>query len=221
MLVSGVAAASSGALSNVLKGTSKFIINQVDKTPANNVFYNGTKNVPSSLVYEGTTYIPIRMVSNMLDIPIQWDGKNQAVLVGTSVYSGKYLTDLAPSYKTNNVYVNSDEVTISEQKYTKTLKFKSNLKKSYEIHYDLNSQYSELTFMYSSISGEGYFEIFDENDNLLWTAYAVRNVGMNDVTIDMTGMLTLKIKYTDTLNVQDGWAGAPVLYSGIANPLLK
>ena len=43
---------------------------------------NGNQVFPIS--YEGTTYLPIRAVSNMLDIPIEWDGSANAVHIDLS-----------------------------------------------------------------------------------------------------------------------------------------
>lgn len=41
---------------------------------------NGTK-VPYSILYEGTTYLPIRKVSELLDIDIDWDNDTRSVLI--------------------------------------------------------------------------------------------------------------------------------------------
>ena len=45
----------------------KFIIDNVDKTPLNGNFNNNGTSVPASLSYKGTTYVPLKMVSNMID----------------------------------------------------------------------------------------------------------------------------------------------------------
>jgi len=35
------------------------------------------------IIYNGTTYLPIRAVSNMLDIPVAWDATTKTVILGT------------------------------------------------------------------------------------------------------------------------------------------
>ncbi|GGN98389.1 superoxide dismutase family protein [Saccharibacillus kuerlensis] len=45
---------------------------------------NGKQKVPSALTYGGTTYVPVRMMSDMLNVPIYWDGTNQAVSTGSA-----------------------------------------------------------------------------------------------------------------------------------------
>jgi len=34
-------------------------------------------------MYNGTTYLPIRAVSNMLNIPIEWEAATKTVILGT------------------------------------------------------------------------------------------------------------------------------------------
>lgn len=48
----------------------------------NYVLQNGSK-VPYSILYEGTTYLPIRKLSEILDIDIDWDNDTRTVLVGS------------------------------------------------------------------------------------------------------------------------------------------
>jgi|GEM_PF-917173 len=222
MLVSGVAVAANDSLTNVLKGTSKFIINQVDKTPANNVFYNGSKNVPSSLIYEGTTYIPIRMVSNMLNIPINWDGKNNAVLVGTSVYNGEYLTDMAPSKVSSRAYINSKTNTnyykIDGQEYNRTIAFDAGARdRTGSISYNLNGKYETLSFIYggTTSSYNGELSIYSE-DELIWTGISMKGIKGQEVTIDVKGLMSIDIHYTSTNGYNYDYSNVV-----IANPFLS
>ncbi|AEI42209.1 superoxide dismutase family protein [Paenibacillus mucilaginosus] len=59
----------------------KFFVNGEDKTPAAEFDNNGTK-VPSSLIYEGTTYVPLRMVGQMVTEAVYWDGNTSSVSIG-------------------------------------------------------------------------------------------------------------------------------------------
>ena len=56
---------------------------------------NGTK-VPYSILYEGTTYLPIRKVSELLDISIDWENESRTVLIE----SGKKDEDTAENTDT-------------------------------------------------------------------------------------------------------------------------
>jgi len=54
---------------------------------------NGTQVHP--ITYNGTTYLPVRAVADMLDVPVDWDAANNTVLLGNtpSVASGDINTD--------------------------------------------------------------------------------------------------------------------------------
>lgn len=44
---------------------------------------DGSGNVVYPIMYNGTTYLPIRADSNMLDIPVDWDASTKTVILGT------------------------------------------------------------------------------------------------------------------------------------------
>jgi len=60
-----------------------------------NVNYNGENVVMKNangervfpIIYQGTTYIPIRAMGNLFDVPVDWDSATKTVLLGTSVDS--------------------------------------------------------------------------------------------------------------------------------------
>ncbi len=52
----------------------------VAKINENYTLQNGTK-VPFSILYEGTTYLPIRKISELLDVGIDWDNDTRTVVI--------------------------------------------------------------------------------------------------------------------------------------------
>ena len=54
---------------------------------------NGNRVYP--VTYNGTTYVPIRAVSNMLGIAVDWDGATKSVLLGDHAALKTKLTDLS------------------------------------------------------------------------------------------------------------------------------
>ncbi|WP_018130264.1 stalk domain-containing protein [Effusibacillus pohliae] len=66
----------------------KLMINGVDKTPAGGTFSNGVAQVPIAFNYEGTTYVPVKYVSEALGYPVEWDGPNRTIWVGTKPGAG-------------------------------------------------------------------------------------------------------------------------------------
>lgn len=87
---------------------------------------NGTQVYP--ITYNGTTYLPVRAIADMFGIAVEWDGANNAVLLGEgasnantdptimSVYDGYTFTKLpfeANGIRINSVSVNGTKVTVS------------------------------------------------------------------------------------------------------------
>ena len=54
---------------------------------------NGQVVYPIS--YQGTTYLPVRAVSNMLGLPVDWDSETNTVILGKPISPGKSLFDVA------------------------------------------------------------------------------------------------------------------------------
>jgi len=46
---------------------------------------NGERVFP--ILYEGSTYVPIRAISNLFGVPVEWDAATRSVLLGTSTSS--------------------------------------------------------------------------------------------------------------------------------------
>lgn len=84
-----LAASSSGAASWFktiqvsMKPISFFFDGVKDQQHANGQYFNGTTNVPLAFNYEGTTYVPLRYVSEKLGKEIGFDSKTNSIWVGT------------------------------------------------------------------------------------------------------------------------------------------
>lgn len=60
-----------------------------------NVKTESGQSVPSSLLYTdaaggGTTYLPLRAIAELLDVPITWDGENNTVVLGRGGSTNDY-----------------------------------------------------------------------------------------------------------------------------------
>lgn len=86
LFFSGVAMAKSSSIS-VSFEKLRFLVQGEDRSTASGTFDNGGKQVPSSILYEGTTYVPVRMVSDLLDQPVYWDGQTKSVYLGETEVS--------------------------------------------------------------------------------------------------------------------------------------
>ena len=54
---------------------------------------DGQGNIVEPFVYNGTTYLPVRAISNALGIAVDWDASTQTVILGTGVESGNWSKD--------------------------------------------------------------------------------------------------------------------------------
>lgn len=108
---------------------------------------DGAGNPVEPFIYNGTTYLPVRAVSEALGKVVQWDGATQ------SVYIGKHFSDTPVAYLSQIDYFNKNGFwTIDNMvkdnlgvDHTHTIKLSRNASFSGDITYKLNSQYSRLT----------------------------------------------------------------------------
>ena len=64
-----------------------------------------------TFIYNGTTYVPLRAVSQSLGENVQWDGATQTVYIGddprmtaNSDANGSYILKVCPPYQTDGYY---------------------------------------------------------------------------------------------------------------------
>lgn len=144
----GIALASSGLTTiQVNAKPVNFYVNGANVTPTGGVFDNQGSRVPDALIYDGTTYVPIRMVSNMIGQSVQWVGSKYAVAIGRPI-TGSYLMNLQP-YRGQ---VKTPQTgTMGGTTYEDVVQFtdgggyglSGNLP---NVYYNLNGSYSTLTF---------------------------------------------------------------------------
>lgn len=180
----------------------KFVINGVDKSTSDGQFDNQGTKVPASFIYQGTTYIPMRMVSNMLGKAVDWDGSNMAVLIGNSKGEGDYLSDLNPaSLSGSNIYTNTS-MKMKGQSYNKGLSIGGSYSNGQPTTtYNLNANYKTFS-AYIGFEDNSYTNHFGEATTIkisgdgkdLYTVNLTPGATPQDVKIDVTGVLSLKIE---------------------------
>lgn len=142
---SGVSFASNNAIKlNAFFGV-KLIQNGIDKTP--------TDKKP--FIVDGSTYVPLRTVSELTGVNITWDGKNSAVILGKKI-EGDTLNSPSNVKKTNEsvkfTVAQNQKMVINSKEYgSKGQMLKADFADNYYnnetsiFSYDLNAQYSTLT----------------------------------------------------------------------------
>lgn len=197
----------------------KFIVNGEDKTPLNGKFNNNGTVVPASLSYSGTTYVPLKMVGDMVSKEVAWDGKTKSVLIGDpgSVGEQKSLTDLPPLKVSSNVYTN-DRLIIDNVRYNKLIYASVSTYDPTEFQsYNLKGQYETLNFGYASYSlsngNMAKLSIYGD-DKELWSGNVVKGVPLNTDSVSVKGVQELEFRFE---HIKGQYSDASVV---IINPVL-
>jgi hypothetical protein len=185
------------------------------------------------IVYNGTTYIPVRSVSNMLNIPINWDGSTKTVIIGTEEQQPKSV--LSFKAKTSR---HSSKVT---DKGSLTVKGEFGADTTYKdgIVYELwnadrsasigSSYNAEIGGTYSKLSFDAYIDTKEEYKDKSFTIY-VYNVDTEETlaNIKVTGGQIKKVEDIDITGVKtigfaaDGYGGSGDQgYGYFFNPTVK
>jgi len=83
VLFSGLsAAAADTSVSAMISKATFFAFGERQAAPAP-TGSNGTTS-PAALTYNGTTYVPVRAIGDMLDVPVYWDAANNAISTGSA-----------------------------------------------------------------------------------------------------------------------------------------
>lgn len=124
------------------------------------IFVDGVKMEPKdangnpveTFVYNGTTYVPLRAVSQSLGYNVNWDGANKRVYIGERPGEKQYLISTLTPYQVRN-FATPITVTMAGQKYANTIQSDGNLAGCWAL-YNLNGQYTSLSFDMGHVDGE-------------------------------------------------------------------
>lgn len=180
----------------------KFIIDKVDKSLSDSVYNNNGSNVPSSLLYKNTIYVPIRMMGDMFGKPVVWDSGKNLVLVGKSVADGDYLTSLTPVKLAKNTSINTP-INVGGQTYENSLSMQvvdpSTIIGVYNStqSYNLDKRYKTLSFGYGttnrSYAGSSAKITLLGDEMEIWSDTVVRGVPVHSTSISIEGIQKLDI----------------------------
>lgn len=156
-------------------------------------------------IYNGTTYVPIRAVSQYLGKPVQWDGAARSVYIGE--HNGNspavLLRNIDCFYSTGMKFTTSDDWkdNLGNMRDNVTCLYSGGswYTNTGSQVYLLNGQYSALSgtlfqnYDYRSENGTNTLEIYGDG-NLLYRATVSPGVYPVDFKVDVTRVLQLEIK---------------------------
>ena len=168
----------------------------IDDVKLNPTDVNG--NPVEVFVYNGTTYLPVRAVGEAVGKIVQWEGKTNSVYLGSHTGDGPavWLQDL--DYYTGKSWETESSMTDNLGKeHTNIIHSNSNINNTYK----LNGQYSMLSgtlfqqYQYRSDYHNTEFAVYGDG-RLLYSAQMCGGIDPIDFTVDLSGVLELKIEFT-------------------------
>jgi len=169
------------------------------------VMKDGAGNVVYPIMYNGTTYLPIRAVSNMLDIPVNWDASTKTVILGTeklepkSVLKFESKTSEYSSKVTDKVSLTVEGELGASTTFNDGISFRvwngfasASIDRAYQAK--IGGKYSKLSFVaYVPEDGNSYFmRVYNVDTKEQIACIEVKSGEFKQVEeIDITGVNTL------------------------------
>ena len=188
---------------NVIYDNIKILIDGVEYTAKD---ANG--NVIEPFIYNGTTYLPVRAVSNALGKAVYWDGPNYTVYLGDMGGKLEYptveleeMTSIAHEpYSTNKLTDNYDN------KYERAI---WNARNRYKFNYLLNMKYSEFrATLYipkgTSSNEVGYLKIVADGKTVYTSPEMTKHSAPINISVNIKGCNDLKIEFSTIESTYQG-----------------
>lgn len=171
-------------------------------------------NPVEAFIYNGTTYLPVRAVSQALETQVQWEGKSKSVYIGKhtgdkpAVWLDEldYFTSSGPSFE----FYNEDKDNLGEPHNHALTRNGFVIQASRT--YMLNGQYSAISgtfyqrYKYRSDDGKNTLKIYGDGE-LLYSATVSGGIEPIPFSVDLTGVLKLEIKIEGIRNSFDAAVG--------------
>ncbi len=150
-----------------------------------------------TFLYNGTTYVPIRAITQIFGKGISWDGTTGTVYIGEQPGAHQWLLDVCPPYQTDE-YDAPTTVTMAGQKYPHCFSFRRS--DNFAL-FNLNAAYNTLEFDLGHIDGEDMYTAtlniyldgelsfsLDLDPEMLPTHYSVPLYGALQMKIEIVGV---------------------------------
>lgn len=185
---------------------------QATLSPDITVKYNGAVQtmkdangaVVYPLMYKGTTYVPIRAVSTMLDLPVNWDGATRTVYLGS--YEKQPVSFLTVATKktgyAHNFTTNKEEFPIPVDEfgaptgtsYTDAIKVTEINSASKEGDYALSGTYQTMTFTAYAVTDTTTIRLRDKDTDIVVWEGKIEPKTFVSVTANISGIKVLRIE---------------------------
>ena len=193
-------AANTTTLYNVRANGVKIVIDGKELHPTD---VNGNKVEP--IIYNGTTYLPVRAVANAFNKAVQWDGPNYTVYLGDMDGKLKYPTvELENMTSINQAMRKTNELTDNYgNRYGRAIYNRYHDECKYE--FLLNMKYSKFKgVLYvpegTTSSQTGYLQIIADGNTIYTSPEMTRASSPVYIDVDVTGYNDVKIEFSNSAN---------------------
>lgn len=189
----------------------------IQVSPGVHIYVDDRPLATEGFIYDGTTYLPVRAVSEAVGKAVSWDGRTSSVFIGqhSSSEPAAVLTELD--------YFNEWGIRFKDVP-------RDNLGQAYNyggmasndgfVEYKLNGNYSRLTGKFfvdyeeRSTSFKGQLKIYGDGRLLYTSPELTHGIEPVNVDVDITGVLTLKVELfsESRMNYTCFTFAAPLLY---------
>lgn len=169
---------------------------------------NGSRVYP--ITYNGTTYLPVRAVSNMLGINVDWDGATQTVILGEKPDGTDLIDTLKAYYKESDCKqiqtADKKDKEISGIKCTHWIEMYTGLGNeggTQEVSFNIGGEYDTVTFKYYS-NHDCTLRLLGDNDYVLWEK-EVKGGQVAQAAIDVRLLNTSELTFQKE-KINDYWS---------------
>ncbi|WP_239618030.1 stalk domain-containing protein [Cohnella mopanensis] len=168
-----------------------FVLNGAKWQPAD---ANGKKVEP--ITFNGTTYVPLRAVSQALGVPVEYDGVNKQIILGEKRDSVSFLSNTISldkkSYYTSSVTHNASELKLGDKQYKGAFKLEEVSSNRKKLTIDFGKAYAKghivATANFNVHHNEMKFRVLNDNDEVLYEGTLTKEAPLVEADFNITGM---------------------------------
>ncbi len=193
---------------SVSVGASNLLEKTITVNTGVRIFMDGVELIPrgvngqevETFVYNGTTYVPIRAISEAYKKAVKWDGTDGIVYIGEVPGEKMYLKDVCPPYQTDHIETR-DYVELAGNRYMDNMvSYLQPLSHSSGwALYNLNGQFSALEFDVGHVDGgsmDGKTLNIYLDGELAYTKELTGEMLPEHIVVPLNGALQMKIEFS-------------------------